>query len=155
MNLRAATPSDAEQLAALIMSHSALLTLEPAGQGAGQFFESVSELAIRSYLASDRYAYTVLEGDGKILGFIAMRDQNHLFHLFVAKAHQGKGVGRRLWENALQRARDGSNPLLFTVNSSPNAVPVYRKFGFKEVSARVQANGVAFIPMVRGPTTPP
>jgi GNAT superfamily N-acetyltransferase len=149
MNLRPATPSDAEQLAALILSHRALLTLDPEGHGAEQFFESVSERAVRGYLESDRYSYTVLEANGEILGFVAIRDQNHLFHMFVARKHQGKGVGRQLWESALRSATDNSNLLSFTVNSSPNAVPVYRRFGFTEASARVEVHGIAFIPMVR------
>jgi ribosomal protein S18 acetylase RimI-like enzyme len=155
MNLRAATISDAEQLAALIISHRALLTLDPEGHGAERFFESVSEPAIRSYIASDRYDYTVLESNKKILGFIAIRDQSHLFHLFVAREHRGKGIGRQLWESALGKADASQNQQVFTVNSSLNAVAVYRKFGFKEVSARVEAHGVAYIPMARSLATMP
>ena len=151
MNLRPANASDAAAFAALIMSHRALLTLDPEGRGAEQFFESVSTDALRDYLESDRYTYTVAEGDGEILGFIGIRDRSHLFHLFVSSDHQGKGIGRRLWDNALRVASEQSNAVPFTVNSSLNAVPVYRRFGFVEAAPRVDKHEVAFLPMRRQP----
>ena len=104
------------------------------------------------YLKSDRYTYTVAEDDGDILGFIGIRDRSHLFHLFVSKDHQGKGISRRLWNNALRVASEQSDALAFTVNSSLNAVPVYRRFGFAETAPVVEKHGVAFLPMRREPT---
>ena len=152
MKLRPANVSDAAAFAVLIMSHRALLTLAPNGRGAEQFFESVSTVALCEYLKSDRYAYTVAEDDGDILGFIGIRDRSHLFHLFVSKDHQGKGISRRLWNNALSAASEQPKAVAFTVNSSLNAVPVYRRFGFAETAPVVEKHGVAFLPMRREPT---
>lgn len=35
----------------------------------------------------------------------------------------------------------------FTVNSSMNAVPVYKSFGFEQTSEMRQVDGVSFVPM--------
>lgn len=148
MLLRPGTTSDAAALAALILSHRAALTLDSEGADAEKFLGSVSEAAVRGYLASERYAYTVLEDGDRIVGFIAMRDRTHLFHLFVAHTYQRQGCARQLWACALGAALDPAYATSFTVNSSPGAVPVYRRFGFVEAAPPVQMHGIAFVPMV-------
>ena len=35
----------------------------------------------------------------------------------------------------------------FTVNSTPYAVPVYKKLGFIEADTKVERDGIAFVPM--------
>ena len=55
-----------------------------------------------STLESPRYAYLIAELEGQMVGLVAMRDQKHLFHLFVAPAHQRIGIARALWERARQ-----------------------------------------------------
>jgi hypothetical protein len=35
----------------------------------------------------------------------------------------------------------------FTVNSTPYAMPVYERFGFKATGPRVETRGIAFVPM--------
>jgi ribosomal protein S18 acetylase RimI-like enzyme len=112
----------------------------------------VSETAIRGYLESGRYRFTVAESNGRVLGFIAIRDASHLFHLFVSAEHHGQGIGRSLWQEGLTAASKGSRNSTFTVNSSPNAVPVYRRFGFVETGPLVQMHGVSFLPMRRIPS---
>jgi ribosomal protein S18 acetylase RimI-like enzyme len=147
MNFRTAVQSDAPQLAALIASFQALLTVDREGRGAEQFLESVSEQAIRGYIASERYRYIVADVDGSVAGFVAVRDRSHLFHLFVARAHQGNGLGRSLWNEALRHIPEQAGPKQITVNSSPNAVAFYAHLGFAQVSSPVEKHGVVFIPM--------
>jgi ribosomal protein S18 acetylase RimI-like enzyme len=138
MKLRPAVTSDAPQLAALIASFQALLTVDREGRGAEQFLESVSERAIRGYIASERYRYIVADVDGSVAGFIAVRDLSHLFHLFVAQAHQGNGLGRYLWNEALRHIFEKAGPKQITVNSSPNAVAFYAHLGFTQASLYVE-----------------
>ena len=121
--------------------------LDPTGAGAEKFLESVSEQAECEYLASRRYSYLVAEQNGEMVGFIAMRDGTHLFHLFVDIAHQGQGIARALWSLASKRASKAVRVSEFTVNASLNAVPVYVAFGFEPVGASVQAHGITFQPM--------
>ncbi len=96
---------------------------------------------------SPRYAYLVAELEGQIAGFVAMRDNKHLFHLFVAAAHQRIGIARALWEQARQVSLRAGPITEFTVNSSLNAVPVYLSFGFAPAGAIMQEHGIAFLPM--------
>jgi len=130
MHIRPGNPGDANAVASLIASFQSILTLEPSGAGAEQYLASVSEEGERQYLESPRYAYLLAELEGQMVGFVAMRDQTHLFHLFVAAAHQRIGIARALWEQARQLSLRAGPIAEFTLNSSLNAVPVYLAFGF-------------------------
>lgn len=147
MHIRPGTPGDANAVASLIASFQPILTLEPSGAGAEQYLASVSEDAERGYLDSPRYAYLVAELEGRMAGFIAMRDRRHLFHLFVAAARQRTGIARALWEQARQVSLRAGPIAEFTVNSSLNAVPVYCSFGFVPTGEVTQEHGIAFLPM--------
>ena len=147
MHIRPGNHGDANAVASLIASFQPILTLEPSGAGAEQYLVSVSEDAERQYLESPRYAYLVAELEEQMVGFVAMRDQTHLFHLFVAAAHQRIGIARALWEQARQLSLRAGPIAEFTVNSSLNAVPVYRSFGFVPAGAVMQVHGIAFLPM--------
>jgi ribosomal protein S18 acetylase RimI-like enzyme len=147
MKIRSATMADARSLAELIASFQPMLTLDPSGVGAEQYLASVSEAAERHYLVSPRYTYFVTEHKGEVVGFIAMRDRTHLFHLFVASEYQRQGIAGSLWREAREHAVRPGEPSVFTVNSSLNAVVVYERFGFMPSGAEVQAHGIAFLPM--------
>ena len=149
MEFRAGSPADAEAIAALIASFQSELTDDPSGAGAERYLASVSVQAEREYLASERYRYLLAYSDSQLAGFIAIRDGSHLFHLFVERSHQRQGIGRRLWELALEElcapSRDGG----FTVNSSLSAVPVYHAFGFVPAGSIQSMHGISFPPMRR------
>lgn len=147
MNLRPGTVADAGLIADLIASFQPELTVDPTGAGAEQYIASVSEGAERQYLESPRYFYIVAEEASAFAGFIAIRDNSHLFHLFVAPAFQRNGLARRLWRAAREEALGRSNPGAFTVNSSLNAVSVYKAFGFVPSGSVTTAHGISFMPM--------
>ena len=147
MRTRLATPADAEAISALIRGVSRFFTLRPDGAGAEAFMETISPEAIRGYLSSPEYVYRVAEDDGALAGVVAIRDNRHLYHLFVAPDGHRRGLARRLWTEAMDTALRAGNPGEFTVNSSPYAVPVYERFGFVAMGPRTEANGIAFIPM--------
>ncbi|WP_298827110.1 GNAT family N-acetyltransferase [uncultured Piscinibacter sp.] len=147
MQLRSGTANDAEAIAALIASFQPELTDKPDGTGAESFLASVSSQAERGYLESPRYTYIVAEREGALLGFIALRNVSHVFHLFVGRNHQRTGVARRLWQEAKAHALKTSAPRQFTVNSSLRAVATYRAFGFEPAGEVVSVHGISFIPM--------
>lgn len=150
MTIRPGTADDAEAIAALIASFQRELTDDPEGAGAEPFLASVSCAAEQGYLASERYAYWVAEEGAEMLGFIAMRDTHHLFHLFVARPHQRRGVAARLWAQAQAHAQGNGAAGRYTVNASLAAVPVYRAFGFEPAGEVVSVHGISFLPMSRG-----
>jgi GNAT superfamily N-acetyltransferase len=147
MELRAGSPADAEAIAGLIASFQSELTDDPSGAGAEEYLASVSVQAEREYLASERYGYLLAYSGSQLAGFIAIRDGSHLFHLFVERSYQRRGIARRLWERALEElcapGRDGG----FTVNSSLRAVPVYLAFGFVPAGSIESTHGISFLPM--------
>ncbi|HEX6368143.1 MAG TPA: GNAT family N-acetyltransferase [Longimicrobium sp.] len=147
MHIRPATPADAAAISALIMSVSPAFTVRPDGEGAEEFFATISPGAIAGYLASPDYAYRVAEEDGALAGVVAIRGGTHLFHLFVSPAFQRRGLSRRLWETALKAAMQAGDPAELTVNSSLYAIPVYEHFGFRPTGPREEKHGVAWVPM--------
>ena len=139
-------------IAALIARFQPMLTLDPTGAGAEQYLASVSETAEREYLGSLRYSYFVAEGKREVVGFIAIRDGTHLFHLFVAPESQRQGIATALWNHAREHLIRANGVSGFTVNSSLNAVPIYERFGFVPSGAKVHAHGIAYLPMSLRPT---
>ncbi len=147
MLIRPATSADARRISELIHALSGPFTVSPTGEGAALFFASITEQAIRSYILADNFSYLVAEAGNELAGVVAMRDNSHLYHLFVAPAFQGQGLGRRLWVTVREAAVAAGEAGHFTVNSSLNAVPVYGRFGFTPSGPKVETHGIAFLPM--------
>lgn len=147
LKIRPGVGSDAADVAALIASFNAELMDEPTGAGAEQYLASVSEDAERVYLESERYRYLLAFEGAALAGFIALRDSSHIFHLFVSRPHQRRGLARHLWHRARDDAMFDVAPRVFTVNSSINAVPVYQAFGFVSAGSVAKVHGISFRPM--------
>ncbi|WP_263769332.1 GNAT family N-acetyltransferase [Propionivibrio soli] len=147
MRIETASVSDAEEISALIVELSEPFYLSPSREGAEPFLASISAEAERGYLTAGNFSYYVAKSNNRLAGFVALRDNSHLFHLFVAKAFQGKRLASELWSVAKAEARQRGNPGDFTVNSSLNAVPVYEKFGFVRQGNVQHMHGISFQPM--------
>jgi GNAT superfamily N-acetyltransferase len=93
------------------------------------------------------YRYHVAVDEGVLAGAIAVRDNRHVYHLFVAESFQKRGLARQLWTIARDASLAAGNPGEFTVNSSRFAVSVYRRFGFAESGPPDERNGVVSVPM--------
>lgn len=147
MNIIAAKSSDAEEISELIIELSSPFYISSSREGAETFLASICPEAIRGYISANNFSYFIARLDGQLAGVVALRDNVHLFHLFVAEAFQGRGLATQLWRlvetNALQSGNQGE----FTVNSSLNAVPVYERFGFVQEGSIQQINGILFQPM--------
>ena len=153
LQFRIAHITDAKNISELIIFLSPPFFVAADGRGAEHFLEGVSLEAETKYLNDPRYHFIVAHDAEKLVGFIAMRDVTHLFHLFVAPSYQGRGLGRQLWQQAHHYAIthptcNNAEPI-FTVNSSLQAAPVYQRFGFIESGAVVQTHGISFVPMQR------
>src|SRR5687768_13193889 len=148
MIYRSATIEDAEAISALILSFQPDFTLDASGRGAESFLSLVTPEAERSYLASERYHYLVAERpQGKLAGVIAIRDQTHIFHLFVATEFQRQGLARALWIRVQRMLSADASSVDFTVNSTLAAAPVYTRLGFEQVKPEVHEHGIAYVPM--------
>ena len=151
--IRATVAGDAENISKLICGLSEkYITGTLSLEGKRALLGSMSPAAIQKHLQSG-YRYHVFETDGQLVGVVGVRDNSHLYHLFVADGYQRQGVASRLWKAAMGACVEQASPRVFTVNSSMNALGVYEKFGFVAMSERVEKNGVVFVPMKLTVTT--
>jgi len=147
MEIRRAALADASGISALVRGLAGkYIAHELSTEAANRLLGSMEEPAIRGYLASG-YRYHVAEDDGALAGVIAMRDNRHLYHLFVAEPFQGQGLARALWQVTKAASVEAGNPGVFTVNSSRFAVGLYEKFGFVGHDEVTDEAGVIHIPM--------
>ena len=78
--------------------------------------------------------------EGEAIGFSLTRsvaDESELLLLAVMPDHQGKGIGRQLLEQFIDRARsDGATRVHLEVRDGNPAVAMYRAAGFEPVGRR-------------------
>jgi GNAT superfamily N-acetyltransferase len=143
---RTGTTGDAQAISTLVRQLSSGFLAEPDGNGADAFWTSVAAPAQADRLASKNHDYQLVFKGRELVGVIGIRDHSHIFHLFVSRPCQGRGLARALWEQMLNRHARQS-PGFWTVNASPDAVPVYEKFGFACAGQMQVMSGVMFLPM--------
>nr|WP_320025841.1 GNAT family N-acetyltransferase [uncultured Acetobacterium sp.] len=87
--------------------------------------------------------------DHQIVGVIGTRDAFHISLMFVDKNYHQRGIARALFDTVIADLKHQQDGQLFemTVNSSPYAVAVYRRFGFEATAAEQVNNGIRFVPM--------
>ncbi|GGY20967.1 GNAT family N-acetyltransferase [Massilia dura] len=147
LTIRPATVADATAIGSLVLDLLPYLTVHPQGLGAEKFISNVGIDAQRRYLGQDNFRYHVaLRGD-ELLGVVAVRDNTHLFHLFVREALHGQGLGQRLWQLARDEAIAKGNPGSFTVNAAGRAAGWYVRLGFVQVAERIEHDGIVDVPM--------
>lgn len=81
------------------------------------------------------------DGDEGVVAYAVLwciLDQGELANLAVAESHRGRGLGRRLLDEVLDRARQqGVKSLYLEVRvSNAAAIELYRSVGFKDVGFR-------------------
>jgi len=119
---------------------------ESSREGACTFLRENDEAGLRGYVAAG-HVYHVAEDNGEIAGFIAIRADSHVFHLFIDKRWHRRGLARRLWHSAHDAALERGGDGVFTVNASNHAVPVYAAFGFERSAPTQCVKGLYFNPM--------
>lgn len=117
-------------------------------EGVQEFLTYVTPEALARRAQENHFALVAAAGD-RIVGVIEVRACDHVSLLFVDKAFQGQGISRTLLEQALVHCIE-SNPDLqeVSVNSSPYAVPIYEKLGFRATEPEQTVHGIRFTPMI-------
>jgi len=143
MSIREATEQDVSQIAELVASLAYYYLNDPRDELPQWFSETLSLSAFSSRVSSPEYLNFVFDQAGVITGYISIKGQTHLYHLFVSEMSQGKGIARLLWRHAKERCQSDN----FTLRSSIYAVPVYKRFGFSESGLVGIKDGISFQPM--------
>lgn len=105
--------------------------------GVEEFCRSIRN---RGFISQLRY-FGAFDGE-EMRGVIAVRGGSHIALFFVKGEYHRRGIGRRLFERAKTECGEK-----ITVNSSPYAVEIYRRLGFKETDEERSVNGLRFTPM--------
>lgn len=142
--LRPARAADAADCVALVLALIPEARMEPPPEGFEHFLASITAERQAGYIA--QYRYQLAEDErGRLVGLAALRPPRHLFHLFVAEAWQGRGLGLRLF----RAVTAGEEGLPLTVNSSLAAIGFYTRLGFRPTQALQARDGIRFLPMQR------
>lgn len=142
--LRAAREADAEGISGLVSSLTTRhIARDFSARARSGLLSSMTPSSVRSYLALD-YRFTVAEVGIELAGVVAVKLPSHLFYLFVAEPHQQRGIARKLWDHA----RRTTPAIVWTVNASVHARPVYERLGFAARGPAVTRGGVTSLPMM-------
>jgi GNAT superfamily N-acetyltransferase len=146
-HIRSATLADSERISNLIyVLAEKYITHELTPEGATTLLSSLRPNEIKQYIESG-IKYHLAEIEDELVGVIAVKDNSHLYHLFVDEHYQRKGIASLLWSVAQEACLLKGNPGIFTVNSSSFALPIYEKLGFIVQEGQQEKDGVIYIPM--------
>lgn len=158
MTIRVAHAEDVKEIATLVRSLSHYYLPQKISSAQGLLAKRLStnrlpiwllnSLAEEQFLQrinSAEYSNYVYCINSEVVGYIAMKESSHLYHLFVSETHQGKGIAHKLWKHV----GENCSAEKYTVRSSLYAVPVYKKWGFVETDAIKEKDGIRFQAMER------
>lgn len=143
MSIRLAAINDVESISQLVTSLSHFYLNDKKDELPEWFLSTLTETAFSERINNSEYSNFIYEEDNITIGYISMKDNSHLYHLFVSEKHQGNGIARKLWEYVANHCLAKS----YTLRSSLYAVPIYIKFGFVESGIIQEKDGVRFQPM--------
>ena len=119
-------------------------------QGIQEFLKYIEPQRLLKRCNEDGFVFIAKTKD-KLVGMIELIGSSHIALFFVEGDLQKIHIGRELLRKSLEFCRK-NNPRLtrITVNSSPNAVDIYKKLGFTVVAHEEEKNGIRFIQMQLG-----
>jgi len=121
---------------------------EYSDEGVEEFLKYVEPNSLLERSQEDHFVLVALLLE-EIVGMIEVREYGHISLLFVDKRFQRIGIGKALLQKALEICFSHKPGLSkISVNSSPCAVDVYRKLGFRPQGPRQTVKGICFDPMV-------
>ena len=148
ITLRPAGIEDVDAISDLVTTLAQkFITPDYSATGAAVLLESMTAEETRKRMDAG-FRYLVAIEEGAVVGVGAMKDNAHLYHLFVAETHHGRGIARQLWENLRDASLAKGNPGRITVNSSRYAVPMYLRMGFVKDGGVTAKNEITCQPMI-------
>ncbi|NRA55287.1 MAG: GNAT family N-acetyltransferase [Gammaproteobacteria bacterium] len=147
LKIRTATANDSAEISALISRNTKMLLNDDFDEDGLEFFlRSVETQSIREYM-DQGFFYLVAQEAKRIVGVIAIKDNRHMFHLFVDQNHHKCGIAKMLWEQMKAHSLEQGNDGTFTLNSTTYALPIYQRWGFEVISEAKHAYGIRYTPM--------
>ncbi len=126
MDLRLYTPTDRDAVIDIFRSNIP------------KYFGSEEESGLRDFLSKFTEDYYVAEIDGEIVGAggIAVNGEGTISLCWgmIRSDHLGTGLGRKLTEFRIEKAREKFGDLPLIISTSQHTQGFYEKFGFRLVS---------------------
>lgn len=126
MNIRAAKVEDVDQIRSMVLNLAHFYLSDNAVELPVWLSSALELQAFEMRLEDPEFIHFVCVQQSAVIGYIAIKNKNHIYHLFVSAQHQGQGIAKQLW----QWAKQACGSVEYTVRSSLFAVPVYESFGF-------------------------
>jgi ribosomal protein S18 acetylase RimI-like enzyme len=114
-----------------------------------QEFKRFLDSSVKQQLLDNKWKMWTCSDKGKVIGVLAVRDVCHISLLFVDSAYHRKGIARSMLEKIIIYCKENGDCDEITVNSSPYAIEIYHKLGFRDTDKEQLVNGIRFIPMKR------
>lgn len=153
METENAVASDAEELSELAISAAQeLRETDFSAEGWRNFAHTVSAGELTKKINDQAFIVLRCSAQGRILGFIALKDSEKVDQLFVRAEARKQGVATLLWQSAKAVALHNNAAGRFWVRSSSMAIPVYQRFGFVGEGELASFNGIDFQLMKLSPS---
>ena len=109
-------------------------------------------LTMRPEFIATNVSYSAREGPD-VVGFYVLTDEGdglHLDHLWITPQAMGRGIGRALFEHAIEQARSLDYEML-KIEADPNAEGFYLRMGARRVGANVTTieNHIRELPLLQ------
>ena len=145
MDIRFASPDDAEDLSVLVLKASrSVKATDFTNEGWNLLKSTNTPAAFEKRFEASNYLCWVCEVDGQMAGYLAMIDNEKIDHMFVLAEYRKKGICKKLWSRAKKHCVQSGGGDYFWVRSSSYAEPVYKSFGFRPSGQRKSSNGISF-----------
>lgn len=117
-------------------------------KGIKKFLSIISPFRLKDLSENEDSFVIVARKERQLIGMLALEKRNHVALIFVDSYYQGRGIGRRLIEEAISICKR-RNPEITIINvcSSPNSEKFYEKIGFKATDLERDDNGLRYTPM--------
>lgn len=146
---RPMTPADIPAVSQLVACvFDIFVAPEYSPGGVQEFHRYITEAAFETRFNGD-YFNMVAVANTEIVGMIEMRNHEHISLLFIDPAYQHQGIARTLVTQAIhlcQLYRPALSEI--SVNSSPFAVPFYKRVGFSQIGDQQVSDGMIYVSMV-------
>ena len=117
-------------------------------KGVSVFLEYIEIEKIEERLSKGHDMFVAVHKSKGIIGVIEIRNYNHMSLLYVVPEYHKKGIAKKMLKKAIKVCKKMNKDLSFiSANSSPYAVKIYEKLGFKKVSQEKISLGIPFTPM--------
>ncbi|MFA9380296.1 MAG: GNAT family N-acetyltransferase [Acetanaerobacterium sp.] len=111
-------------------------------QGIQHFRDSIMRENMLKRISIGELRFWCCEQDKRLVGIIAVRQhERHICLLFVDKAYHRRGIASAMIETAIEGWRS------VTAYSSPYAVEIYKRLGFRATDVECIRDGMRFTPM--------